>query len=686
MQNLEDILKRMFDIDYNTWSYKPRHGPEIITKKELEELWNSLDEPGKESFDFKFEYGILELLVASEILRDIFGDDYVPYIIEGKRVAFSMNVVYCTLDLFPELKSMPFRYCNMALRAFQGFEDVFTIVNEMMEENYNQIMAYFDLNEKQIRSFACEMLKEDDTLYMREEPSIPRYKWVRKDLFIAATVLKNSKKARKQFMRRLRALPDGLFKPDLTRHEDSFEYDYAASQVMEPMLDDMKRKIEKEKHPVYSVNPDLRVFDFDSLMKKYGSIKKLVFDNDKETLNYVSSSGVDFAPYINLTDPHIVYDAVEKLRTEMKGSPAYQIILNRLRNRLGLRFADLTKEDVNIFADEIAGHIIRAAGEKKAEGFERLEEHVKEKTTAGPVSFRLLSRDRYDLKLGDMCGDCTASDNINDNAQSGWISDINTQILKLYYNNRFIGRLNMVLVEYGEVPSLVIDAIEFIPQARKIKKYHRMAREAFVKGLEKIKEIAAQMNIKRVAANLQSNSKGVDKIIKDIGYERLYSFPMKLMRKKPLNQVVGLKENIFYLMQSRSTESEHELGRYRNFEYFLNTHYFKDPKRKKELKKLIRSERIKEAAEKIVDFDIQYNLRSEIGKIFGGMASDFPEDELGTMYEKEIAYDDKLPEHLSPIPLKEIKKIRIEHVVDTLKYLYSAETPDGTGVRLAKIM
>jgi len=63
------------------------------------------------------------------------------------------------------------------------------------------------------------------------------------------------------------------------------------------------------------------------------------------------------------------------------------------------------------------------------------------------VSFRYASRDEEDLKIGELCGDCTARSGMNDDKPEGWLADVNTQILKLFYHDKFIGRFNLVLVE-----------------------------------------------------------------------------------------------------------------------------------------------------------------------------------------------------------------------------------------------
>ena len=114
-----------------------------------------------------------------------------------------------------------------------------------------------------------------------------------------------------------------------------------------------------------------------------------------------------------------------------------------------MKLSDITKEDVNIYSDEIALYFKKAFSKGNGTNgkFNSLKKHIKESMYSGNLSFQFASRDQDDLDLGNKCGDCTADGGMHDDKPMGWVSDINTQFLKLYYDNKFIGRFNLVLVE-----------------------------------------------------------------------------------------------------------------------------------------------------------------------------------------------------------------------------------------------
>jgi len=319
-----------------------------------------------------------------------------------------------------------------------------------------------------------------------------------------------------------------------------------------------------------------------------GNIKRSIYENDQETIQAVEALGVNFKPFMNLTDPDTVYAAVEKLRSEKKGSPLYQRINQVSVDKVGKKITELTPADVAIYSDEL-GIELDVPGMKK-----------------GNISFKFSTRDDEDIKIGDWCGDCSQKGGINENAPKTWQADVNTQIMRLYYDKKFMGRLNLVIVEATRKPTLLIDAIEFIPQARENEKYSQLAREAYKAGLEKTVEIAKAMNITQVATNTFSNSSEVGEITKELGYRETYRFGgIELIRGKPLTDETG--EPLEYMLQSSNIGEEEDQRKVYLFEQYLNE-YMADEEKASQVNGLLNKNNCGKAAEVIVADDHELKL------------------------------------------------------------------------------
>ncbi len=325
--------------------------------------------------------------------------------------------------------------------------------------------------------------------------------------------------------------------------------------------------------------------------KKFGcsNLKKRIYTNDKATINYAESLGVNFKAFMNLTDSSVVSKGLEMIVSDKSliGRQGYNHVSNRMVEELGIKLRDISSLDTEIYSDEIA-YILEEACSKDSKLKEKIK-FVEDNANSSfrckdnpNVSFKLATRDDYDLSLGDKCGDCTAKDGENKDWAYGWVADVNTQFLKLYHSGKFVGRLNLIIAESEREPIMLIDAIEFIPQAREVEKYDNNAREAFNSGLNKVKDIADGVGIKRIYANTFSNSSEVSSFVDNLGYAK-EEVRFTLIRKNPLNEVAGIEETLDYGLQSHmGITNRRTLS---NFEKFMNDIYLKIPENKDKISK-----------------------------------------------------------------------------------------------------
>ena len=75
--------------------------------------------------------------------------------------------------------------------------------------------------------------------------------------------------------------------------------------------------------------------------------------------------------------------------------------------------------------------------------------------------------------MGSKTGDCTAPGSINFENSLSWQVNPAYQVIKLQKSGRFLGRVNITLGAIGEDDAIIVDAVEFNPQAQdKSAPYH----------------------------------------------------------------------------------------------------------------------------------------------------------------------------------------------------------------------
>jgi len=133
---------------------------------------------------------------------------------------------------------------------------------------------------------------------------------------------------------------------------------------------------------------------------------------------------------------------------------------------------------------------------------------------------------------------------------------------------------------------VLIDAIEFIPQAREVDKYSEMARTALKEGIEKVKQIADSMGINQIAAYTFSNSEELTDALEEVGYSSERRHNISSLRQKSIQEAMGVERGIPYFLQAMERSGEGfersitDMEKMRKFESILNEGILKDEAKK----------------------------------------------------------------------------------------------------------
>tara|TARA_Y100000310_G_C20612294_1_gene778660 strand:- start:400 stop:1566 length:1167 start_codon:yes stop_codon:yes gene_type:complete len=350
-------------------------------------------------------------------------------------------------------------------------------------------------------------------------------------------------------------------------------------------------------------------------------LKGRIYNDHASRIDKIEEEGVSFQPFMTLTAPEMVYQAVEVLRThpKIKGKQLYQSVMKELHDVADLDLRRIDMDATRIYSDEIARVIEPFLKEdRNRTHFPGLQEHLQEAFYSGDVSFRLASRDDDDRTLGDKTGDCTQKDGQNSQYVEAWVQDPFTQFLKEYYQGKFIGRKNVVLGIANESPALLIDAVEYIPQARENDKYDGFAREAFSAGLSRIERMADEMNVPQIFAYTFSNSNDLPELVSELGYsEERIAF--KLFRPDSTHS--------YFLQSEDQSAHDYDADTLREFEHYMNDTYLTDGGRSIQLARMIDEDRLEEAAEQICTFSFETGTAP---KSFGSIET--IEDQLRSLY------------------------------------------------------
>lgn len=210
--------------------------------------------------------------------------------------------------------------------------------------------------------------------------------------------------------------------------------------------------------------------------------------------------------WITINDPKLAKAALEcALRTQPRGA-----LDNALKASAGAKSGQLTDDHFTFFADEILDAVALQA--KNSENPELRAIISSIKYGNGGAKLRYFRRELSDFSLGDKCGDCTARGSVNFGNSVMWTVNPAYQVLKLSFGSHFIGRVNLAFGSIRNEDAIIIDAVEFNPQAMEGKPYHEEAKQCFGKAMEFVKGLAKAQG-RALYALTFSNSGGASELL-----------------------------------------------------------------------------------------------------------------------------------------------------------------------------
>lgn len=218
--------------------------------------------------------------------------------------------------------------------------------------------------------------------------------------------------------------------------------------------------------------------------------------------------------WITVNEPALAKEAV-RLVSEKLGSKI-QKFDNALSQSLGVRAKQLTEQHFKFYADEILDAAIQVSAMKELKEDPEFSALLSKAKYSNGIKLRFTRREKSDLSLGDKCGDCTAKGSINFGNSITWYINPAYNVLKMSQGRHFIGKINFTLGKIAGEEAIIIDALEFNPQAKEGKPLHDDALECFEKAIEFLREIAARQN-RALFALTFSNSGGASELLRSKG-------------------------------------------------------------------------------------------------------------------------------------------------------------------------
>lgn len=232
--------------------------------------------------------------------------------------------------------------------------------------------------------------------------------------------------------------------------------------------------------------------------------KKLLFEN-AEVLELLP----DKQAWITINDPELA-KKVLNLALEKLGNKRNSLE-NVLKAGLGIKSKDIDDDYFKYYADEILDVVAQVVKNSELRDNAELSSLLsKIKYGNGGIKLRYIAREKSDLTLGDKCGDCTATGSIHYGDSMSWLVNPAYQILKMSKGKRFIGKINFTLGTIDNKDAIIIDAIEFNPQAQEGKPYHDDAVECFDAALEFLRDLAKRENRELFALRVSNSGGAVD--------------------------------------------------------------------------------------------------------------------------------------------------------------------------------
>lgn len=239
--------------------------------------------------------------------------------------------------------------------------------------------------------------------------------------------------------------------------------------------------------------------------------KQIIFE-DATSLNILP----DRQAWITINDPFLAQHVVEEVQ-QLRGRQR-QMADKALVRAVGVRSKEISEEHYLYYADEILD-AVAASVKPKTEA--RLASLLDQIEYSSEVTIRYTSRTADDSKLGDKCGDCTATGSMYFEDSLMWYVSPTYNTIILSKGKRFLGKVGITLGSVNGEDSIILDFLEFNPQAQQGKPYYEDAKEALRVGIVFLRELAQKQNRQLVGLRT-SNSTGAIKILDEYG-ESIYA-------------------------------------------------------------------------------------------------------------------------------------------------------------------
>lgn len=245
-----------------------------------------------------------------------------------------------------------------------------------------------------------------------------------------------------------------------------------------------------------------------SALSESKNLKREVFDGA-----IVLKTLADKQAWLTVNDPNLALAALdrtlEKLGSKKGG------LDNILFASIGKRSHEIDDNDRMYYADEILDALLQFVPRSSLKDDESLAEILARVKYGKGVILRYTKREASDLTLGNKCGDCTSRGSIHFADSVLWHVNPGYNILKMSKGG-FVGKINITLGEFNNEKAIIVDALEFTPQAQEGKPKHDDAVECFHAAIGFLRELAEKEN-RALFAFTQSNSGGATDILEKEG-------------------------------------------------------------------------------------------------------------------------------------------------------------------------
>ncbi len=247
-----------------------------------------------------------------------------------------------------------------------------------------------------------------------------------------------------------------------------------------------------------------------SLLAQNRDIKQLVLEGSD-----LLESLPNPQAWITVNNPELARESV-RIASQKLG-PRINKLDNVLSQSLGVRSKNLKSTHFTFYADEILDAVFQVSQMKQLKDDPGLSAVLSQAKYSNGVKFRFARREKSDLSLGDKCGDCTAKGSVNFGNSVTWLINPAYNIIKMSSGKHFIGKMNITLGTIAGGEAVIIDALEFNPQAAEGKPLYDEAVNCFEEAISFLKQLAESQNRSLFALTF-SNSSGAQMLLRKKGF------------------------------------------------------------------------------------------------------------------------------------------------------------------------